>query len=120
VNADSPAAAAPEASRVRWQSLDLFSAAEVLGRAFRMPFQPLDHRKILRGAVPSRLPWVASDSLVQGCSPLCALKTSLRPDRANRLKNKSEVHRFGDSANQILLDPHGYRYLLSMPNLSIE
>jgi len=31
------------------------------------------------------------------------------------LQNKSEVHRFGDSANQILLHPHGHRYLLSMP-----
>ena len=30
-------------------------------------------------------------------------------------RRRREVHRFGDSANQILPDPHGYRYLRSMP-----
>ncbi len=37
------------------------------------------------------------------------------PASRTTLQNNSEVHRFGDSANQILPDPHGYRYLRSMP-----
>ena len=39
---------------------DLFSAVEVLRRAFRMPFRHPDHRKILCGRGTIRPPWGAS------------------------------------------------------------